>query len=393
MTGTLTLSGNSNTLQQVPPDSFQATVKGVQSEDPTPSSPLIINWSDIVGKPTFGTASSRDVPAAGDASTLQVVLGNDTRLTDTRDTTSTRITDSTATGRAVLTATSATNAQAAIGGTAIGQALFTAADALSGRNTLGLGTISTQNANNVAITGGSISGITDLAVADGGTGASTASGARTNLGLVIGTDVQAQDAELQAIAGLTSAADKLPYFTGSGTAALTDLTSAARALLDDTTAAAQRATLVVSQTGPSFSAYRSGSVQIVANNIITEVVFNAELWDTDSAYNTSNGRFTPQLAGKYQINAGLILQSDGTDIQVGIIIIYKNGAEYKRGAELFAPTGLTQILGPVVSCLVDMNGTTDYISVWCYITRTTGPSYVQFSGGPQSWFDGYFVRT
>lgn len=44
------------------------------------------------------------------------------------------------------------------------------------------GTIASQDANNVAITGGSVSGITDLAVADGGTGASTAAGARTNLG-------------------------------------------------------------------------------------------------------------------------------------------------------------------------------------------------------------------
>jgi hypothetical protein len=55
--------------------------------------------------------------------------------------------------------------------------------AAGARSNLGLGTISTQAANNVTITGGSISGITDLAIADGGTGASNASGARTNLGL------------------------------------------------------------------------------------------------------------------------------------------------------------------------------------------------------------------
>lgn len=59
------------------------------------------------------------------------------------------------------------------------------ASAGDARTTLGLGTISTQAADNVAITGGAISGITDLAVADGGTGASTAAAARTNLGAVL----------------------------------------------------------------------------------------------------------------------------------------------------------------------------------------------------------------
>lgn len=55
--------------------------------------------------------------------------------------------------------------------------------------------------------------------------------------------VQASDADLTALAGVTSAADALPYFTGSGSATTTTLTTQGRALIDDTTAAAQRATV------------------------------------------------------------------------------------------------------------------------------------------------------
>jgi len=93
----------------------------------------------------------------------------------------------------------------------------TGAITLTTADVSGLGTIATQASSNVSITGGSITGITDLAVADGGTGASDASGARTNLGLVIGTDVLAPNGSA---ASLTS----FPTFNQNTTGTASNVT-------------------------------------------------------------------------------------------------------------------------------------------------------------------------
>lgn len=118
------------------------------------------------------------------------------------------------------------------------------------RTSLGLGTIATQNSNSVTITGGSISGITDLAVADGGTGASTAANARTNLGVAIGSDVQAYNAGLADIAGLAKTDGNL--IVGNGTNWVAESGSTARTSLGLGTIATQNSNSVTI-TGGSIS--------------------------------------------------------------------------------------------------------------------------------------------
>jgi hypothetical protein len=115
--------------------------------------------------------------------------------------------------------------------TDFGRTLINQTAASGVRTELALGSMALQDAGSISISGGTISGITDLAIDDGGTGASSAANARTNLGLVIGTDVQAYDAGLASIAGLTTSADEILYLTGADTYASSPLPSYARDFL------------------------------------------------------------------------------------------------------------------------------------------------------------------
>lgn len=107
--------------------------------------------------------------------------------------------------------------------------------------------------------------------------AASAAAARTLIGTVIGTDVQAHDADLDtlaalasianltALAGLTGAADKVPYFTGVGALALADLPSFARTFLALTTAATQRTAMGVAK-HDLFAIITNGGSVLAAGN-------------------------------------------------------------------------------------------------------------------------------
>jgi hypothetical protein len=107
-------------------------------------------------------------------------------------------------------------------------------------------------------------------------------------GLIIGTDVQAYDAGLQSIAGLTTAADKMIYTTASDTYAVADLTAAGRALLDDANAAAQRTTLGATTVGSNlFTLTNPGAIRfprLNADNTVSAL--------SDSDFRTAIGAGT-----------------------------------------------------------------------------------------------------
>jgi hypothetical protein len=144
-----------------------------------------------------------------------------------------------------------------------------------------------------------------------------ASAQRTTLGLAIGSDVQAYDAELAALAGLTSAADKGIQFTGSGTAATYDLTAAGKALLDDADASAQRTTMGVA-IGSDVQAYDAGLASIAglttaANKVIYTTASDTYAVADFTAFGRSLVDDADAAAGRTTLGLGTAATSAATD--------------------------------------------------------------------------------
>jgi hypothetical protein len=117
------------------------------------------------------------------------------------------------------------------------------------------------------------------------------------------------------------------------------------------------ASSITQNAGPAFSAYQS-SAQTLSSNTATKIQFQTKLFDTNNNFdNATNYRFTPTVAGYYQVNAAIQAQTSFTG---GTIYLYKNGSSQ------FA-TGMAVVSGGgtfVLSHLVQMNGTTDYLEVY-----------------------------
>ena len=131
--------------------------------------------------------------------------------------------------------------------------------------------------------------------------------------------------------------------------------------------------------GPAFSAYTATTGATIGTTA-TKITFDTEEFDTNN--NFASSRFTPTVAGYYQINAQLQPNNQYTG---GFVEVYKNGSVYKSGN--YVNTGVS-FGGFMVSTLVYCNGSTDYIEIYGAFT-TSQPAA---AGSRFTWVNGYLAR-
>ena len=157
---------------------------------------------------------------------------------------------------------------------------------------------------------------------------------------------------------------------------------------DSTTATGLVWATASGSSGPAFSAYRGTSNQSFSTTTFTKVQLNAEDFDTDNCFDpTTNYRFTPNKAGKYQMNTTLKV-SGGSSVR-NIIAIYKNGSNYLRVSD--DTTGGSNPTASA-SVLIDMNGTTDYLELYVFSFGAT-PVIDAMSSGEGTVLSGVWTRS
>jgi len=145
-------------------------------------------------------------------------------------------------------------------------------------------------------------------------------------------------------------------------------------------------TVMVSGNMPAFSIYLGGSTQSISSGAFTKVSFDTTTFDTNSCI--SSGRFTPNVAGYYQLNTNILFNSIAVTTII-IVAIYKNGGNYARGngGYLSNTSGDTEILA---TTLAYANGTTDYFEVYVY--QNSGVSKTVYNDAGLTSFNGCMVR-
>lgn len=141
--------------------------------------------------------------------------------------------------------------------------------------------------------------------------------------------------------------------------------------------------------GPAFSAYANSTLQTITSGSQQKVLFQTEEFDTDNCY--ANSRFTPTVEGYYQLNAEVRLDgASGTGEMM--IILYKNGAEHKRGTNQQGTQIAANFWAMQVSSVVYANGTSDYFEIYVQQGLGSSVTVTAVNAAAITWFNGCMLR-